>query len=217
MFTAAPDFRIFWDDAYAVHHLEGARDEVPSILRACLEAGHANRPFLFASTSKITHAGGGISAFAASPENIAWTRRLLAKQTIGPDKANQLRHIRFLKDEAGIEAHMARHAAILTPKFQIVQEVLEARLGGTGLATWTRPRGGYFVSLDTQPGFAKRVVTLAEQAGVKLTAAGATFPGGHDPEDRNIRLAPSFPGLDDLRLATEVVATCVSLAWLERA
>lgn len=216
MKTAAADFRIFWDDAYAVHHLGPDVDEVPSILDLCRDAGHADRPFLFASTSKITHAGAGISAFAASAANVGWTKKHLSKQTIGPDKVNQLRHIRFLKDGAGVAAHMERHAGILRPKFDIVLEVLEAQLGGTGLGTWTRPKGGYFISLDTLPGFARRVVKLADDAGVKLTAAGATHPHGRDPEDRNIRLAPSYPGLGDLRLATEVVATCVKLAWLEQ-
>jgi DNA-binding transcriptional MocR family regulator len=216
MKTAAPDFRIFWDDAYAVHHLGDDVDVVPSILELCKAAGHPDRPFLFASTSKITHAGAGISAFAASPANIAWTKKTLTKQTIGPDKVNQLRHIRFLRDGDGVAAHMKRHAEILRPKFEIVLEVLDAELAGTGLATWTRPKGGYFISLDTRPGFAQRVVRLADEAGVKLTAAGATHPYGRDPEDRNIRLAPSYPGLGDLRLATEVVATCVKLAWLEQ-
>ncbi len=213
--TAAPDFRIFWDDAYAVHHLDADGDTTPPILDLCREAGHADRVFLFASTSKVTHAGAGISAMAASPANIAWTKRHLSKQTIGPDKVNQLRHVRFLKDLEGVHAHMRRHAAILKPKFDGVLEVLDAELGGTGLAGWTRPKGGYFISLDTQPGFASKVVALADAAGVKLTAAGATHPYGKDPEDRNIRLAPSFPGLADLKLATEVVALCVKLAWFE--
>lgn len=213
--TAAADFRIFWDDAYAVHHLGDDRDTTPPILDLCRDAGHADRVFLFASTSKITHAGAGISAMASSPANIAWTKKHLSKQTIGPDKVNQLRHIRFLKDLEGVHAHMRRHAEILKPKFETVLEVLEAELAGTGLASWTRPKGGYFISLDTRSGFASKVVALADAAGVKLTAAGATHPYGKDPEDRNIRLAPSFPGLGDLRLATEVVALCVKLAWLE--
>lgn len=213
--TAAPDFRIFWDDAYAVHHLDEAGDIVPPILEACRAAGHPDRAFLFASTSKITHAGAGISAFASSPANVAWTKKHLTRQTIGPDKVNQLRHVRFLKDLAAVNAHMQRHAAILRPKFDAVLDVLEAGLGGTGLAQWTRPRGGYFVSLETRPGLARRVVALADAAGVKLTAAGATHPYGQDPEDRTIRLAPSYPGLGDLRLATEVVVNAVKLAFLE--
>lgn len=216
MRTAAPDFRIFWDDAYAVHHLDGDGDAVRPILAACREAGHPDRPFLFASTSKITHAGAGISAFAASPANIAWAKKTLTRQTIGPDKVNQLRHIRFLRDLDGVAAHMRRHAAILKPKFDTVLDVLEAELGGTGLARWTRPRGGYFVSLETLPGFARAVVALSDAAGVKLTAAGATHPHGKDPQDATIRLAPSYPGLADLRLATEVVANAVKLAWLSR-
>jgi len=215
MKTAAPDFRIFWDDAYAVHHLGDDRDIVPSILELCRAAGNPDRAFVFGSTSKITHAGAGLSAFASSPANIAWTKNTLSKQTIGPDKISQIRHVRLLKDAAGIEAHMAKHAAILKPKFDVVLEVLGAELDGTHLATWTSPKGGYFISLDTKPGFARRVVALADAAGVKLTAAGATYPHGKDPRDSNIRLAPSYPGLGDLRLATEVVALCVKLAWLE--
>jgi DNA-binding transcriptional MocR family regulator len=216
MKTAAPDFRIMWDDAYMVHHLGATHDEVPNILDACQSAGHPNRVLMFASTSKITHAGAGISAMAANEANIAWTRKHMSKQTIGPDKVNQLRHSRYLKDKAGVDAHMVRHAEILAPKFAAVLRVLEEELGGTGLATWTNPNGGYFISLDTPPGHAKTVVKMAADAGVKLTEAGATFPYGKDPDDKNIRLAPSFPSELEIELATRVVATCVKLSWSRR-
>jgi DNA-binding transcriptional MocR family regulator len=216
MKTAAPDFRIIWDDAYAVHHLSDDVDEVPNILDACQSAGCPNRVLIFGSTSKISHAGAGLSAMAANEANIAWTKTHAGKQTIGPDKVNQLRHVRYFKDMAGIEAHMKKHAAIMKPKFDAVLRVLEEELGGTHLATWTTPKGGYFVSLDTPPGHAKHVVKLAAEAGVKLTEAGATFPYGKDPEDRNIRLAPSYPTLLEIELATRVVATCVKLSWAKR-
>ncbi|MFO0745766.1 MAG: aminotransferase class I/II-fold pyridoxal phosphate-dependent enzyme [Myxococcota bacterium] len=217
MQTAAPDFRVFWDDAYTVHHLHDDpkdQDHLENLLAACKLAGNPNRVFIFGSTSKISHAGAGLAAFAASDANIAWTKLHLGKQTIGPDKVNQVRTVRFFKDVGGIREHMKRHAALLRPRFDAVLHALEAELGGTGLATWTKPRGGYFVSLDVLPGNAKRVVELAAQAGVKLTEAGATFPHGKDPEDRNIRIAPSFPSQAEIELATRVVATCVKLAWL---
>ncbi len=213
MRTAASDFRIMWDDAYTVHHLGPERDEVPNLLDACQTAGNPNRVFMFASTSKVSFAGAGVAAMAANEANIAWTRQHMAKQTIGPDKVNQLRHVRFFKDLAGIEAHMRRHADILKPKFDAVERVLSEELGDNGaIATWTRPRGGYFISLDTPPGHAREVVRLAGEAGVKLTEAGATFPYGKDPHDRNIRLAPSYPTLLEIELATRVVATCIKLA-----
>ncbi len=215
--TAAPDFRIIWDDAYSVHHLGDERDEVPNLLDACQSAGHPNRVLIFGSTSKISFAGAGLAAMAANEANIAWTKLHASKQTIGPDKVNQLRHVRYFKDLAGINAHMAKHAAILKPKFDAVLRVLEEELG-TGIASWTRPKGGYFVSLDTPPGHAKNVIRLAAEAGVKLTEAGATFPYGKDPSDRNIRLAPSCPTLLEIEIATRVVATCVKLSiaqhWL---
>lgn len=212
MRTAANDFRIIWDDAYSVHHLGDDCDDVPNLLDACQSAGNPNRVLIFGSTSKISHAGAGISAMAANETNIAWTKLHMGKQTIGPDKVNQLRHVRFFKNLAGIEAHMVKHAAILKPKFDTVLRVLEEELGGTGLASWTTPKGGYFISLDTPPGHAKNVVRLAAEAGVKLTEAGATFPYGKDPSDRNIRLAPSCPTLFEIDVATRVVATCVKLS-----
>ncbi len=215
MRTASPDFRIIWDDAYSVHHLGDDKDDVPNLLDACQSAGNPNRVLIFGSTSKISHAGAGISAMAANEANIAWTKLHAGKQTIGPDKVNQLRHVRFFGNLAGIEAHMVKHAAILKPKFDTVLRVLAEELGD-GVATWTTPKGGYFISLDTPPGHAKNVVRLAAEAGVKLTEAGATFPYGKDPADRNIRLAPSCPTLFEIDIATRVVATCVKLSIASR-
>jgi DNA-binding transcriptional MocR family regulator len=215
--TAAPDFRIFWDNAYAVHDLyPEATGQLKSIWAACASAGNENRPLLFASTSKISFAGAGIGAMAASPANVADAKRHLAIQTIGPDKLNQLRHVALYKDLAGILRHMAQHAAILRPKFEAVSQIFEQELGGKGIASWTRPRGGYFISLDTLDGCAKEVISLAGAAGVKLTAAGATFPYGKDPRDRNIRIAPSLPPLEQIRVAMEVVAVCVGLASVRK-
>ena len=214
MKTAAPDFRIFWDNAYVVHDLFDTTDPLLNILRVAAEAGHPNRPLVFASTSKISLAGAGIAAMAASSANVADARRHIGIQTIGPDKVNQLRHIRFFKDLAGIRAHMARHAALLRPKFEAVDRVFTQELGGKGIATWTKPRGGYFVSLDTLDGCAADVVRLADAAGVKLTGAGATYPRQKDPRDRNLRMAPSLPPADQVALAMEVVAVCVQLASL---
>ncbi len=214
--TAAPDFRIFWDNAYAVHHLDGAPARLRNILRACQKAGNAERAFLFGSTSKISFAGGGVATMAASQKNIEFTKEQMSYQTIGPDKMNQLRHVRFFRDLAGIEAHMRKHAAILRPKFDAVQAVLGRELGGKGVAEWSRPRGGFFVSLDTLDGCAKTVVGLAADAGVKLTPAGATFPYRRDPRDRNIRIAPSMPSVAEIETAMELVAVCIQLASIDR-
>ncbi len=212
----APDFRIFWDNAYAVHHLGGQPAPLADILGACKRAGNPERVLVFGSTSKISFAGGGLAFLAGSTQTMDWARTHLGFQTIGPDKLNQLRHVVFFKDMGGIEEHMRRHAAILGPKFDAVQEVLARELGDSGVAEWTRPSGGYFVSLDTPPRCARRVVQLAAEAGVKLTPAGATFPYGKDPADRNIRIAPSFPTVADIRCAIEVVAICVRLADTEK-
>jgi len=214
--TAAPDFRIFWDNAYAVHHLVDGPPPLANMLRACRAAGHPDRPLIFASTSKISFAGAGVGVVAASPTNIRHLLGGFGIQTIGHDKLNQLRHVRFFKDAAGIAAHMRKHAAILKPKFDAVIEILTARLGGKGIATWSEPQGGYFISLDVADGCATRVVKLADQAGVKLTKAGAAFPYGKDPRDRNIRLAPSFPTLPQIKQAIELVALCTELAAAER-
>lgn len=212
MKTAATDFRILWDNAYAVHDLSDSPPALRNLLEACASAGHADRVYVFGSTSKVTFAGAGVAAMAASVRNIAQLKKHLDIQTIGPDKLNQLRHVRFLWDMDGIRALMRRHATILRPRFDAVQQVFEAQLGGKGVAEWSRPEGGYFVSLDTAPGCARSVVAMAAEAGVKLTPAGATFPYGRDPQDRNIRIAPTWPPVEELRRAMEVVATCVELA-----
>lgn len=213
---AAPDFRIFWDNAYAVHHLGGGAASLTSILTACAAAGHPNRPLVFGSTSKISFAGGGISFLASSDAGLAEALGHMQFQTIGPDKLNILRHAQFFKSFAGLEKHMAAHAAILAPKFAAVTAGLRETLGGTGLLHWTEPQGGYFVSIDTLPGTAQRTVALAAEVGVKLTAAGATFPLGRDPQDSNIRIAPSLPPLADVVTATAVVAACVKIAGGEK-
>lgn len=215
MKTGAPDFRLFWDNAYASHHLTDARPDLANILDFCAAAGHSDRAFVFASTSKMTFAGGGLALFASSPDNIAWLCARLSKRTIGPDKMNQLRHVRFLKDQAGIDRLMDGHRALLAPKFAAVDDILTRRLGGTGAADWTKPAGGYFVSVDVTDGCARRVVALAAEAGLALVPAGATFPYGRDPNDRNIRLAPSYPGLKDIETAVDGVATCILLAVTE--
>jgi DNA-binding transcriptional MocR family regulator len=212
MKTAARDFRLFWDNAYAVHDLYDRGDDLTNIMAAAAAAGHENRPIVFVSTSKISFAGAGIAALAASAANVADVKRHASIQTIGPDKVTQLRHVRFFRDFAGIRAHMTKHAALLRPKFEAVTRIFEAELGGKGLASWTTPRGGYFVSLDTLDGCASEVVRLAEEAGVKLTGAGATFPYGKDPRNRNIRIAPSLPPLAQVEQAMQVVAACVELA-----
>lgn len=216
MKTKAPDFRIFWDNAYAVHHLAEQPDYLKNILDACKRAGNPDRVFLFSSTSKISFAGAGLALMAASDNNINWIKKQMIIQTIGPDKLNQLRHVRFFKNFAGIEAQMKKHAAILKPKFDQVLETLESELGGKQIADWTKPNGGYFISLNTLEGCAKKVVAMAAEAGVVLTGAGATYPYGNDPLDRNIRIAPSFPTLAELKKAVEVVAVCIQLAGAEK-
>jgi aspartate/methionine/tyrosine aminotransferase len=214
--TAATDFRVFWDDAYAVHHLTDSPQPLKNLLAACKAAGNPDRPYVFASTSKITFPGAGVAAMAASRANISDQLKGLFAQTIGPDKINQLRHVRFLRDMANIGEHMRRHAAILKPKFAVVLETLERELGGLGIAQWSTPHGGYFISLDTPPGCAARVVDLAGSAGVKLTQAGATYPYGRDPEDRNLRLAPTLPGLEEIATAMELVCVCVQIAAIDQ-
>ena len=216
METAAPDFRIFWDNAYAVHHLVERPAPLKNILSACRAAGHADRPFIFTSTSKISFAGSGISALAASAANLRHLIAGLSIQTIGHDKLNQLRHVQYFRNANGVAAHMQKHAAILKPKFDAVDEILARELAASGAAQWTRPQGGYFVSLDTLDGCASKVVSMADAAGVKLTKAGATFPHGKDPRDRNIRLAPSFPSLADIRQAMELVALSVQLVSIDK-
>jgi aspartate/methionine/tyrosine aminotransferase len=216
MKTAAPDFRIFWDNAYGVHHLTPTRHEIANILDLCAEAGHADRAFVFASTSKITFAGGGVAFFAASPANIRWLLKQMERRSIGPDKVNHLRHVRLFKNEAGLFALMERHAAILKPKFDAVDRIFTEMLGGTGVATWTKPEGGYFVSLDVMDGCARRVIELGKVAGITVVPPGATFPQGKDPNDRNIRVAPSFPGLDEVKQAATGLALAARLAAAEK-
>lgn len=212
---AADDFRIFWDNAYAVHTLvDNAPDPLP-VLDWAAQAGHPNRVYVLGSTSKITFAGSGVSFFASSRENIDWFSSNLATTTIGPDKVNQLRHLKFFGDADGVRAHMARHRDILVPKFAAVLEILDARLSESKVASWTEPEGGYFISLDVLDGAAARTIELAKQAGIALTAAGSTFPYKKDPHDRNIRLAPTFPQIDELKAAMDGVATCVLLASTE--
>jgi len=214
--TAAADFRILWDNAYAVHHLTDEEPTVPDILSLCAAAGNPDRVVIFGSTSKITNAGAGLSFFGGSPHNVAWLQRYLFRRTIGPDKVNELRHFRFLPDVDSVRALMRRHREVIAPKFAAVLEILDTRLTGTGTAEWTTPTGGYFISLDVVPGTASRVVELAKQAGIALTPAGATFPYGNDPDDRNIRIAPTFPSLADVAAATEGLALCVLLAAVEQ-
>jgi len=216
MKTAAKDFRIFWDNAYGVHPLTEEKIAIANLLELCAAKGNANRAFVFASSSKITFAGAGISAVGASAENVKWLLERMFPQTIGPDKVNQLRHVRFLKDAAGIDALMAKHRALLAPKFACVQRVFEEELTGIDNVRWTKPKGGYFISLEVPRGCAKRVVALAKDAGVVLTPAGSTHPLGKDPEDRTIRIAPSFPGLVEVEKAAKAVALCVQLAAAER-
>jgi aspartate/methionine/tyrosine aminotransferase len=212
---AAEDFRLFWDNAYAVHHLTSTPDELDNVLDACAGAGNPDRALVFGSTSKITFAQAGLGLFATSPANMRWFVSRLSTRTIGPDKLNQLRHARVLRDDAGIAAHMDKQRALLAPKFAAVLDVFESRLGGTGVAGWTRPRGGYFISLDVQDGCAQRVVALAKAANIVMVPAGRTFPYGRDPRDRNIRIAPSFPPAQEVRAAVDALATCILLAASE--
>ena len=219
MKTAADDFRIFWDNAYCVHHLyeeADKQDQILNILDECEAAGNPDRVLEFASTSKITFAGAGISAMAASENNLKDAKAVMTIQTIGYDKLNQLRHVLFLKDRAGVDAHMMKHAAIMRPKFEKVEQMLSEEITPLGIGSWVSPRGGYFISFNTLPGCAKRTVALSKQAGVVLTGAGAPFPYGKDPEDTVIRLAPSFPGMDELIEATKIFICSVKLASVEK-
>ena len=214
--TAAADFRLFWDNAYSVHHLTEERIEIANILELSARHGHANRAFVFASTSKITLAGSGLALFASSKDNVKWLLTRLTARTIGPDKLNQLRHVRYLKNEAGILALMDRQRAIIAPKFAKVLEIFQANLSGVPDVCWTTPKGGYFICLQVPKGCAARVVALAKEAGVELTPAGATHPYGKDPDDSTIRIAPTFPELAEVALAAEGVTWCVRLAIAER-
>jgi DNA-binding transcriptional MocR family regulator len=214
--TAAADFKILWDNAYAFHHLTEDEAKSADILSLASSAGNPHRPIMFASTSKITYAGAGVGFLAGSVETVQWYIGHLGKGAIGPDKLNQLRHAQFFGSPQGVRDHMAKHRAIIAPKFAEVERILSERLGGLDVATWTRPTGGYFVSLDVLDGTASRVIELAKEAGIALTPAGASFPKGDDPRDRNIRLAPTFPGLPEVSEAMDGVATCVLLAAAEK-
>jgi DNA-binding transcriptional MocR family regulator len=213
MKTAVPDFTIFADDAYCVHHLVDNPQVPLNLLTACKEADNPERVYLFSSTSKITFASAGLGFMGSSEANIKYISTLLNAQTIGPNKLEQLRHVKFLRSySGGIRGLMQDHAKLIAPKFAVVNEVLTKELGGTNLATWTNPKGGYFISLDTAKPIANRVVQLASEVGVSLTPAGATYPNGQDPNNSNIRLAPTRPPLAEVKLAMEVVATCIQLA-----
>lgn len=214
---AAEDFRIFWDNAYSVHHLyEDKRDEILEILEECAKAGHPDMVFKFTSTSKISFPGSGVAAIATSDANMADIRKYMVVQTIGHDKLNQLRHVRFFRDRYGVEAQMRRHADILRPKFEMVEQTLEDELGGLEIGTWTKPLGGYFISFDALEGCAKAIVAKAKEAGVVMTGAGATFPYGKDPKDSNIRIAPSYPTVEELAVAAKLFALCVKLVSVEK-
>ena len=209
---AAKDFRIFWDNAYGIHHLYDLdQDYLIEILAECKRVGNPDMVYKFASTSKITFPGSGISALATSLNNLEDIKKQLSIQTIGHDKVNQLRHVRFFGDIHGMVKHMHKHADILRPKFEAVEEILSRNLEGLGIGEWTSPKGGYFISFDTLPGCAKDVVAAAKKCGVMMTKPGATWPYGKDPQDTNIRIAPSYPPLDDLKTAAELFALCVKL------
>lgn len=212
---AAPDFVIMWDNAYCVHEFNGDFVPFKDILTECRNAGNADMVFEFASTSKITFPGAGVACFACSTDNMAYMKKLLNAETISYDKVNQMRHVLFLKDKNGTLAHMKKHAEIMKPKFDAVLEYLDREIAPLGIATYHRPTGGYFVSLNTLPNCAKRTHQLVKEAGVVMTPAGATYPYGKDPQDANLRIAPSFPPLDELRSAMEVLCTCIKLAAVE--
>ena len=214
---AAKDFRIYWDNAYALHHLyDDRQDELAEILSLCAEAGNPDMVYEFCSTSKVSYAGGGISAVAASQANLAEIKKSMTIQTIGHDKVNQLRHVRYFKDINGINAHMKKHAAWMRPKFEAVLKVLDEELSGLGIGEWTRPNGGYFISFDAMEGCAKAIVAKCKEAGMVLTGAGATYPYGKDPKDSNIRIAPSFPTPEEMEMATDLFVLCVKLISVEK-
>ena len=214
---AAEDFRIYWDNAYGIHHMyEDKQDKILNILEECKKAGNPNMVYIFCSTSKISFPGSGVSAVASSVENIKYIMSHMTVQTIGHDKINQLRHARFFKDINGLNEHMKKHAEVLRPKFAAVLDTLEAELSGLGIGTWVNPRGGYFVSFNSMPGCAKAIVAKCKELGVIMTDAGATFPYGKDPEDSNIRIAPTFPSIEEMQVASKVFVLCVKLASVEK-
>ena len=214
---AAKDFRIFWDNAYSIHHLyDDKRDVILELLNECVKAGNPNMVLKFISTSKVSFPGSGIAALAASEANLEDAKKYMRVQTIGHDKLNQLRHVRFFKDMQGMYAHMRKHADILRPKFEKVWEVLDRELGGLEIGTWTKPLGGYFISFDSMEGCAKAIVAKAKEAGLVLTGAGATYPYGKDPKDSNIRIAPSFPTVEELAVAVEIFVLSVKLVSIDK-
>lgn len=214
---AAEDFRIFWDNAYAIHDLyENKSDSLLEILSECEKAGNPDIVYEFGSTSKVTFPGSGISALASSKVNLDSIRKTMTIQTIGPDKLNQLRHVRYFKNIEGMKAHMMKHAAIIRPKFETVEKVLEKELGGLGIGEWTEPNGGYFISFDAMEGCAKAIVEKCKEAGVILTGAGATYPYKKDPKDSNIRIAPTFPSEEELSKAADLFVLCVKLVSVEK-
>lgn len=214
---AAKDFRIFWDNAYCVHHLsDDGQAHLLNIIDECRKAGNPDMVFEFTSTSKISFPGSGVAVICASKDNIEFIKKQMGKQTIGFDKLNQLRHVRFFKNRKGIEEQMRRHADIIRPKFEAVLRTLETELKPLGIATWTDPRGGYFISFNGMDGTAKRIVALAKEAGVTMTNAGATYPYGNDPHDSNIRIAPTYPSIDELQTAMDLFCVCVRFASVEK-
>lgn len=213
---AAKDFRIYWDNAYALHYIYDENIEIPEILSECAKAGNPDLVYEFCSTSKISFAGGGISAIASSEANLKWISRRMNVETISYDKINQLRHVRYFKNGDGLRAHMRKHAEFLRPKFDAVLEILDRELDGLGAGSWMKPMGGYFISFDAVPGCAKAIVNKCKEAGVVLTGAGATYPYGKDPDDSNIRIAPSYPTLEELKQAAELFTLCAKLATVEK-
>ncbi|MCL2081151.1 MAG: aminotransferase class I/II-fold pyridoxal phosphate-dependent enzyme [Oscillospiraceae bacterium] len=216
MKTAADDFRIYWDNAYCVHQFEGGRPVIPNIVRECEKAGHPHRPYVFASFSKVSFSGAGMAAMASSESNCEHIRQRLSMQTIGPDKLNHLRHYYFFKDSKGVYAHMEKMAELVRPKFKAVLDTLESGLGGLEVGKWNSPKGGYFVSFDAPDGCAKRTVALCKEAGVVMTGAGATYPYGKDPRDSNIRIAPTYPSVEQLTTAMQVFCLAIRIAALEQ-
>lgn len=214
---AAEDFRIYWDNAYCVHYLDFEhQDHILNILEECRKAGNPNMVYEFVSTSKIVFPGSGLAALISTRENLASIKKQMAIQTIGHDKLNQLRHVRFFKNKEGVLEHMKKHAELLKPRFDIVLKTMEEGLGGLGIASWVAPRGGYFIGFDAMEGCAKRIVAMMKEAGVTMTGAGATYPYNKDPKDSNIRIAPSFPTVEELGLAAEIFVVCVKLASIEK-
>ena len=214
---AAKDFRIFWDNAYVIHHLyDDNQTEILDIISECEKAGNPDMVYEFCSTSKVTFPGAGVAAVITSPANVEDLKKAFTVQTIGYDKLNELRHVRYFKNINGMKAHMKKHAAMLRPKFEAVTKTFEKELGGLGIGEWTTPLGGYFISFDAMNGCAKSIVAKCKEAGVTLTGAGATFPYGKDPDDRNIRIAPSFPTPKEMEQAADIFVLCVKIVSIEK-